>query len=91
MKLIITYLIFINLTTFSAFGIDKYKAVKNKWRIRESVLLVLSAFGGCVCGLLAMHVFRHKTQKPIFKYGMPIILILQLAFLGYFIYKGNIF
>lgn len=91
MKYILAYLLIVNLITFITFGIDKRKAIKNKWRIRESVLLTLGALGGCIGGLIAMQCFRHKTQKPVFKFGMPIILVLQLALAGYCIYKGIIF
>ena len=79
MKTIITYLLLINFTTFLLFFIDKRKAVKKKWRIRESVLLVFSALGGSLGGFVAMELFRHKTKTPIFKFGMPIIIILQIA------------
>ena len=91
MKYMLIYVALINLITFSAFGIDKYKAIKKKWRIRESALLGMSTLGGCIGGLIAMYTFRHKTQTPIFKFGMPAILILQIALVGFCIYKGIIF
>ena len=79
MKIIITYLLIINLITFLLFFIDKRKAIMNKWRIRESVLLGLSALGGSIGGYAAMEIFRHKTKTPIFKFGMPVIIILQIV------------
>jgi len=33
---------------------------------------------------LGMHVFRHKTKHWYFKFGMPLILIVQLILLVYF-------
>ncbi|MBE6692643.1 MAG: DUF1294 domain-containing protein [Ruminococcaceae bacterium] len=79
MKLIITYLLIINLITFLLFFIDKRKAIKKKWRIRESVLFGFSALGGSLGGFAAMQIFRHKTKTPIFKFGVPFIIILQIV------------
>lgn len=90
MKTMLIYLVAINFVTFIIFGIDKFKAIKKKWRVRESVLLGLSAVGGCIGGLAAMYIFRHKTKTPIFQYGMPIIFILQIAITVYLAYKGII-
>lgn len=78
MELIAYYLILINLITFVLFFIDKEKAKRNRWRIRESVLLGISALGGALGGLVAMNLFRHKTKTPKFTYGMPLILVLQI-------------
>ncbi len=77
------YLIIINIITFTLFAVDKFRAMNRQWRIRESVLLGMSIIGGALCGLLAMHIFRHKTKTNIFKYGMPIILLIQIALACY--------
>lgn len=47
-------------------GIDKYKAIKHKWRIREKTLFLLSLFGGSLGGFAGMFLFRHKTKKFLF-------------------------
>ncbi len=78
MKELVYYLIFINIFTFIIFGIDKYKAIKNKYRVKEKTLFILSIIGGFVGAILAMKIFRHKTLKPSFKYGIPIICIIEL-------------
>ncbi len=78
-KWIIIYLVAVNLITFALFVIDKYKARRRKWRIREATLLIFSVLGGCVGGLLSMQLFRHKTQTPAFKFGMPLILIVHIV------------
>ena len=78
-KIILGYLAVINLITCIVFGLDKWKAAHNRWRIREAVLLGLSAIGGSVGGLLAMYAFHHKTHKPLFRYGIPVILLVQIA------------
>lgn len=79
------YLIAINAITFITYGIDKWKARKNKWRIPESTLLLLAVFGGSIEAFLGMRVWRHKTMHKKFKYGIPSILVLQIGLLLYLI------
>lgn len=76
--IIIYYLLTINLMTFVTYGIDKYKARHKHWRVREASLLLLAVLGGSPAALLAMHLFRHKTQHNKFRYGVPAILIAQV-------------
>ena len=73
------YLAVINVVTFFVYGIDKWKAKKSKWRIRETVLLGLAVLGGSIGAWLGMKVWHHKTQHKKFKYGVPLILIAQIA------------
>ena len=77
-KNIVIYLIIINLAAFLAMFIDKKKAENNKWRIKESTLLVLALLGGSIGEFIGMYVFRHKTKKPKFVIGIPVIIILQI-------------
>lgn len=86
-RIIIIYLLVINIATFFTYGIDKWKAKKSKWRIREVSLLALAVLGGSVGAWLGMKVWHHKTMHKKFKYGVPAILILQLALLAYIIYS----
>lgn len=79
MKKIAVYLALINLLTFAVYGIDKRKAQKNAWRIKESTLLLLAAVGGSVGALLGMQIFRHKTKHPKFTVGVPLILLVQIG------------
>lgn len=60
----------INATSYILYGMDKFKARKNKWRISEQSLLIASLLGP-VGALLGMQHFRHKTQKPMFKFLVP--------------------
>ena len=73
------YLLAINVVTFLMYGFDKWKARKAKWRIREAALLLLAALGGSIGAWLGMKVWRHKTLHKKFKYGIPLIIILQVA------------
>ena len=74
----IYYLLLINIATFLVFAIDKRRAVKRKWRIPEKTLLGFSLIGGSIGGLIAMHFFRHKIRKPVFAYGLPVMLLVQV-------------
>lgn len=78
-RLLIYYLLAVNLLTFATYGIDKYKARHARWRVREASLLLLAALGGSIGALLGMHLFRHKTQHKKFRYGVPLILLAQVA------------
>jgi len=82
---IYTYLI-LNLATLVCFGLDKWFAVKKQWRIPESTLLLLALLGGSIGALVAMQFFHHKTKKKRFSIGIPIMLIVQFAILGYALY-----
>ena len=76
---IVYILIGINILTFQIFGIDKYKAKQGKWRISEATLLTLAVIGGSIGALLGMKVWHHKTLHKKFKYGLPLILLAQIA------------
>ena len=82
------YLIIINIISFILFGIDKYNAIKHNYRISEKTLFTISILGGSIGSIIGMKVFRHKTKKNYFKYGIPIVLIIQL-FLLYYITKNK--
>lgn len=81
--IILYYLIAINLITFLVYGIDKFKAKKNKWRIPEATLLLLAVIGGSIGAWLGIKVWHHKTIHKKFKYGIPLIISLQLGIVLY--------
>ncbi len=85
--LLLYYLLASNLLTFVIYGIDKHKARHNRWRIPEATLLLLAALGGSIGALLAMRAFRHKTQHKKFRYGVPAILLVQLAIAAFCYYR----
>jgi uncharacterized membrane protein YsdA (DUF1294 family) len=73
------YLIVITIVTFLVYGIDKWKAKQGSWRISEASLLILAVIGGSIGALLGMKVWHHKTMHKKFKYGLPLILLAQIA------------
>ena len=76
------YLVIINVVTFLMYGIDKWKARNSKWRIRETALLELAVLGGSIGAWIGMIVWHHKTRHKKFRYGVPAIIIIQLAIIG---------
>lgn len=77
------YLLAINVVTFIVYGIDKYKVKKAKWRISEATLLLLAVLGGSIGAWMGMKVWHHKTMHKKFKYGIPAILLIQIALMTY--------
>ena len=75
---ILLYLLIINVITFLMMGYDKHEAKKGNWRVSEKTLFTLVVIGGSIGGIIGMFAFRHKTKKWYFRFGFPIILILQI-------------
>ena len=84
LHIVLIYLVTINVVTFFMYSIDKWKAKKSKWRIRETALLGLAVLGGSIGAWLGMKVWHHKTLHKKFRYGVPAIIIIQLLIIGYF-------
>ena len=77
------YLVFVNVIAFLVYGVDKLKARKGHWRISEATLLLLAIVGGSIGAWLGMKAWHHKTMHLNFKYGLPSIILLQLALAVY--------
>jgi len=84
--IITLYLLAFNLLEFILMGIDKSKARRGAFRIPESTLFLFAIVGGSIGGLLGMKIFRHKTQKSAFYLGFPVILIVQILLVIYFLF-----
>ena len=78
------YLLVLNLAAFLIYGADKWKAKHEKWRVPEKTLFLLALLGGSVGALAGTKVFHHKTRKWYFRFGIPAILILQVAAVLFF-------
>ena len=77
--LLLVYFIAVNIIGLFLMGLDKYKAKKRLWRIPESTLFIMAIIGGSIGSILGMYVFRHKTRHWYFVYGLPAILVIQIA------------
>lgn len=87
MKYFLIYLAIINALGFALMLIDKHKAKKKRWRIRESTLLWVAALGGSVGSLVGMYTVRHKTKHMQFVIGIPAMFIVQSALLFWFWFR----
>ena len=83
MNIILGYLLAVNIATFFLYGIDKYKAKKGRWRISEAILLLMAVIGGSIGAWAGMRLWHHKTMHKKFKYGIPAIIIMQVALMVY--------
>lgn len=76
-----------NLIAFIMFGVDKFKASHDLWRIPESTLILFAFLGGAIGALAGMKVFHHKTRKIKFRILIPAALVFNIAVAGFIIYK----
>lgn len=83
----IIYFVIINILGFVIMGIDKNRAKKNLWRVKEKTLFLIAGIGGSVGSILGMRYFRHKTKHSKFIIGMPFLLLLHICILIYFVLK----
>ena len=88
-KIIIGYVIVINVITLMMYGIDKWKAKHRKWRIPEATLLIMAAVGGSIGAWTGIKLFHHKTLHKKFKYGVPAIFLIQLGIVVFVYLKTN--
>lgn len=73
------YLASVNLLAFTVYGVDKRRAKKDKRRVPEKTLFLLAIIGGSVGAWAGMYTFRHKTRHWYFVWGIPAILLAQVA------------
>ena len=77
--MLLVWLAVINLLSFIVYGADKRRARKGKWRVPEKTLFLLPLLGGSIGALLGMRVFHHTTKHWYFVWGIPAILLAQIA------------
>ena len=76
---VLVYLALVNLIAFIAYGIDKRRAIKKRWRIPEITLIMFAAIGGSIGSLVGMFLWHHKTKKLKFLFCVPCLLILWIT------------
>lgn len=87
LKAVLVWLAVINLIAFALMGLDKRKARRDAWRIPEKTLFLAALLGGALGGTVGMHLFHHKTRHWYFRFGFPVLLILQLLLAGFLAYR----
>ena len=88
-KNIIIYLISINIIGFLIMWLDKRKAINGSWRIPEKTLFIITAIRGGIGTIAGMYTFRHKTKKLNFVVGLPLITILEIILMIYYLFINN--
>ena len=86
-QMLLLYLALVNLWAFCAMGMDKRRAKKDAWRLSEKALFLPAVLFGALGGTLGMKVFHHKTKHWYFRFGFPLLLVLQLAALGWLVWR----
>lgn len=82
MRYLMYYLIIVNIAAWIMYGLDKWKAKSGAWRIPERTLLLIALAGGSVGALAGMLLFRHKTKKPKFIIGVPVMIAAHCVIVG---------
>lgn len=88
MDAIYAYLLLINALALLLMLSDKVRAKKKARRIPEATLLTLAALGGSLGATAGMYLFRHKTRKPKFSVGLPVLLTIHAVFFLFFSEKS---
>ena len=87
MNPVLLYLIIISSISVAITILDKIAARRRAMRVPEAVLFLLAALGGSLSMYITMFIIRHKTQHPKFRYGIPVIMVLQIAALMFAVWQ----
>lgn len=82
---VVVYFILINIIAYMTMGVDKKRARNHEYRISEKTLWLLAIIGGGTGAFLGMKQFRHKTKHTTFRYGFPLLMVIDLFLLVYYL------
>jgi uncharacterized membrane protein YsdA (DUF1294 family) len=85
-RLLLRYLVAVNVVEFTLFAWDKLQAQHKGWRVAERELLLVAFLGGTPAAFFASRFLCHKRRKKIFMDRLRTIVLLQVFFLGYIVY-----
>lgn len=75
----------LNIIGFIIMGIDKQRAKQRQYRISETTLWIIALVGGAIGSTVGMQFFRHKTKHKQFKWGFPVVAVLDIILLLKFV------
>ena len=79
MRWLAIWLLAASVLDFVLMGVDKRRARRNRRRVPEKTFFAVALLGGTPGAIAGMWLFRHKTRHWYFQYGLPAILMAQLA------------
>ena len=88
--LVVGWYVVLGTITYLTYAKDKRAAQSGGWRTPESTLHLLSALGGWVGALVAQTYLRHKSQKPDFRMGYYLTVVINLAGLLFIMAGGGL-
>ena len=83
----IIYLVLLNIFTLIIMGFDKRQATSISKRIPEKTILFLCLLFGSFGVYVGVLLFRHKTKKKRFVYGLPPLMLLQSVVIIYYVFQ----
>ena len=86
MEIYLGLVVLMSIISFILYKVDKNRAVKKQWRIKEVVLLGSSFLFGSIGGLCGMYLLRHKTKHWYFVVINFLSLIIHIT-LGIYLFK----
>lgn len=83
LKWLALWVLFWSILDYILMGVDKWKAKRERWRVPEKTFFLMALLGGSLGAILGMYAFHHKTRHWYFKWGLPAILLAQIALGGW--------
>ena len=81
MKWLLIWVLALSMLDFVLMGADKRRARHNRRRVPEKTFFAVALLGGSPGAIAGMWLFRHKTRHWYFRFGFPLLTVLQIALL----------